>query len=384
MSIPRFAFMIHPRNAKDIGRRIGNMIGIGENLGIKITPNSLVEKTILKKLSGRAGFTVAASDINIWGQAKGYLIGVLLTSQQMKDYPKLAYHRILEAMKFASNELGVDRIGLGAYTAPFTGNGVNAVREFKKEGIETSITHGDSFSGYSPIPAIEETIKLRNLKVEELNIAVVGAYGVVGRPAALFASELNPRKLILTGPSKNKLSKVSKEAENHSQGVEVIASTDNNLIGMADIIVTCTTDPGAIISPEILKEEAIVVDMAQPVNMGPEVCKARPRVLRVDGGYMKIPDVDMKFNMGTPPGTTFACMAETIVSTIVGDTEHRVGKVDLEYARFIATEAKKMGVVLAPLTNFSKPLLEAEREIKGSGAIFEGKGRLAERFASFL
>jgi predicted amino acid dehydrogenase len=166
--------------------------------------------------------------------------------------------------------------------------------------------------------------------------------------------------------------------------VEVFTSLDNNLIGVADIIVPCTTATGTIITPEILKKDAIVVDMAQPVNMGEEVCRARPDVLRVDGGYMSTPGINLKFSMGPPRGSTFACLAETIVSTVVGDTEHRVGKVDLDYAKYIARQGERLGIQLAPLTNFSRDLFQKEKEVQRGAEATEGKLKLAEKFASFL
>jgi predicted amino acid dehydrogenase len=384
MNMPKFAFMIHPRNAQDLGRRVGKMLRMGEKWGMRLTPNTLLEKTVLKNLKGRLGFTICASEIDIWGKASGYLIAILLTGRQMRDFPELAYRRTMEALHFAADELGVNRIGLGAYTAPMTGNGINAAREFNKFGKQCAITHGDSLSGYSAIPAIQETARLRGLSIEDLNIAVVGSYGVVGRPVSLLASELNPKSLILTGPNECKLNKIAKEVKSHSPNVEVFTSLDNNLIGVADIIVPCTTATGTIITPEILKKDAIVVDMAQPVNMGEEVCRARPDVLRVDGGYMSTPGINLKFSMGPPRGSTFACLAETIVSTVVGDTEHRVGKVDLDYAKYIARQGERLGIQLAPLTNFSRDLFQKEKEVQRGAEATEGKLKLAEKFASFL
>jgi hypothetical protein len=43
---------------------------------------------------------------------------------------------------------------------------------------------------------------------------------------------------------------------------------------------------------------------------------------------------------------------------MIGDEEHHVGQVDTNSAKHIYSKAVELGFSLAPLTNFSKPILQ--------------------------
>jgi predicted amino acid dehydrogenase len=348
----KFAFMIHPRIIDDFGRRVGKVLRIGEELGMKITPKR-PSNWILKHLSGRMGYTICSHFDVFGGKAEGYIVAVLLTGRQMKELDRrLVERRIIDAVLFTQDKLGAERIGLGVYTAPMTRNGLAVV---KHPGIKAKITHGDALSAASAVAIVKECARLKGIDIATTTLAVVGGYGIVGRAAALLLSELKPRAMILTGHNHNKLAAVSRELNGCFQG-EIICSADNSAIRKADIVILTITSDGYLVGPKDLKKNAIVVDMAQPHNMSQEVCNQRPDVLRVDGGYMSIADINLRFKMGPPRGTTFACLAETIASTLSGDRDHHVGPVDMNFARSIMPLANSLGFEVAPLTNFSRPI----------------------------
>jgi predicted amino acid dehydrogenase len=348
----KFAFMIHPRIIDDFGRRVGKVLRIGEELGMKITPKR-PSNWILKHLRGRMGYTICSHFDVFGGKAEGYIVAVLLTGRQMKELDRhLVERRIIDAVLFTQDTLGAERIGLGVYTAPMTRNGLAVI---KHPGIKAKITHGDGLSAASAIPIVKECARLKGIDIATATIGVVGGYGIVGRAAALLLSELNPRAMILTGHNHNKLAAVSRELNGCFQG-EIICSADSTAIRQADIVILTITSDRYIVGSEDLKGNAIVVDMAQPHNMSQEVCNQRPDVLRVDGGYMSIADINLRFKMGPPRGTTFACLTETIISTLSGDHDHHVGPVDMKFARGIMPLAKSLGFEVAPLTNFSRSI----------------------------
>ncbi len=351
----KFAFMIHPREMPDFYRRFGNMLGISEESGMKylpkIFPSSVVER-VLPKLKGRWGFTVC-SRFDVSAEIEGYIIAVFLTGRQMINLPpRLVRTRILDAILFAWEELRVERVGLGAYTAPFTDNGLVVVKD---ERIHCAVTHGDGLSAASSVEAVRKGAEIKRIALDGSTVAVVGAYGIVGRASSILLSELKPQKMILTGPNERKLGKIKEEVSRGYNG-EISVSSNNTVIKEADIIVLSTTAPGSIVVPSMLKQDAIVVDMAQPHNMDREVCRERPDVLRIDGGYMTIRDINLGFKMGPPEGTTFACLTETIVSMLDGDTANHVGPIDIAFAKKIYGKAQQFGFRLAPLTNFSCPI----------------------------
>jgi fatty aldehyde-generating acyl-ACP reductase len=349
---PKFAFMIHPRIIDDFGRRVGKVLRIGEELGMKITPKR-PSNWILKHLRGRMGYTICSHFDVFGGKAEGYIVAVLLTGRQMRELDRhLVERRIIDAVLFTQDALGAERIGLGVYTAPMTRNGLAVV---KHPRIKAKITHGDALSAASTVPIVKECARLKGIDIAHATIAVVGGYGIVGRAATLLLAELNPRAMILTGHNHNKLAAVGKELSHCFQG-EIICSAENSVIREADIVVLTVTSDRYIVGPMDLKENAVVVDMAQPHNMSQEVSIQRRDVLRVDGGYMSIADINLRFKMGPPRGTTFACLTETMISTLSGDRDHHVGPVDMVFARSIMPLAKSLGFDVAPLTNFSRSI----------------------------
>lgn len=345
----KFAFIIHPRLIDDFGRRIGDLLGVGDKWGTKILPKKLSEH-LLRHLKGRAGFTIC-SRFKVWDKAEGYIIAVLLTAKQMMELPRdLVEKRILDTILFAQNKLGAEIVGLGAYTTSMTDSGLSVVKD---QRIKCAITHGGAFTASSAVSAIRQAAMIKKINIKHSSIAIVGAYGVVGRATAILASDLHPKKIILTGPREEKLKLIKQELKNVYSG-EIIASIENEAIKDAGIVVLCTTARSSIVMSEIFKTNAIVVDIAQPHNMSEEVCLARPDVLRVDGGYISIPNIDLRFKMGPPESVTFACLSETIILTLINDTENHVGSVDIEFAKSIFKKGNELGFKLAPLTNFSK------------------------------
>ena len=51
-----------------------------------------------------------------------------------------------------------------------------------------------------------------------------------------------------------------------------------------------------------------------------------------------------------------------LVSSMIGDEEHHVGQVDTNSAKHIYSKAVELGFSSAPLTNFSKPILQKRRK----------------------
>lgn len=349
----RFAFLIHPRGITDVGRRLGGMLGVGEDFGMKImsaVPENWALAT-LKSLKGRARFTIC-SKFQISDEVEGYLVAILMTAQQMADYPQEANQRIGDAVVYLQDHLGVSRVGLGAYTAPITLEGRKLVRDKR---ITAKITHGDSLTAVSAVEAICRIAETKNINITQAKVGIVGAYGLVGRGATLLVTELEPAGLILTGPKERKLKDLERELQNHGY-YNTHISTNNSAISGADIVILTTTGAGDIVDRDMLKRDAIVIDMSQPHNMSRKVCEEREDVIRIDGGFMSIPGINLGFDMGPPLETTFACFLETMVCTMVNDQNNHVGKVDPEFAKHIWEKARELGFQMAPFTNFSEPL----------------------------
>jgi len=58
-------------------------------------------------------------------------------------------------------------------------------------------------------------------------------------------------------------------------------------------------------------------------------------VLRIDGGLMSIPNINIEFKVGAPKNVTYACFTETMLSTICDIQTHHLGRVDIDFAKSI-------------------------------------------------
>ncbi len=381
----KFAFLIHPRHINDFWRRFGAMIGVGEDMGMRLFArqpfNWCADFLIfyLPIIFPRLGFTnCTPTGFDAHGKATGYVIAVLLTSDQMKrainrrrksdkivkwihkklhlpQGRKFVQNRIANAILYAQDRLDCSVVGLGAYTAPMMKDGLAAVSDPR---ITCTITHGDALSAASGYDAVVEAVKLKQLAVTGATIAIVGASGVVGRGMAQLLAELCPKKIILIAlQRKTFLKQLAETIRGRGYIGEIVLSLKTRDITDADIVVLTTTAPGDIVDREMLRKISIVLDMAQPCNMSEQVHKQVPHILRIDGGYMKISSVKIPFEMGPPKGASFACLTETMTLAITGDRNHHVGNVDADFALSILATARLCGFTLAPLTNFSRPVV---------------------------
>jgi predicted amino acid dehydrogenase len=130
-------------------------------------------------------------------------------------------------------------------------------------------------------------------------------------------------------------------------------------------VITVTSAIDAVILPEFIKRGAVVCDVARPRDVSVRVAKERNDVLVIEGGVVSVPG-DMRvpladkpsqeFNFGFPPGTAYACMAETMTLALEGRYESfTLGKeVSVAQVDEISALAEKHGFHLAGFRSFEK------------------------------
>jgi fatty aldehyde-generating acyl-ACP reductase len=178
-------------------------------------------------------------------------------------------------------------------------------------------------------------------------IAIVGAYGVIGEAVSKILVPMF-RHAILIGRRKEKFKILEKNLPGDFQTTTEMKTKE------ADVIVTATSHPDALLQSGHLKKNAIVVDVSQPPNLSYEMCQRRPDVYRVDGGL-----VDFPFITGIPgmaPGKNFACIVEVIMQAMQNERENHVGSIELSHLKKTEQWARKYGFTLNELTNFGVPL----------------------------
>ena len=286
-------------------------------------------------------------EINYKG-TKGYFIALKYSAEQMMSLPREKIQQsILDAAVFAQDELGVELVQLGALTTSVTSGGLWLVEQKEYAGF---VNHGDSYTAAVACQTITKALAIFNKKPSGQVLAIVGAYGVIGEAVSkLLVSQFSHSLLI--GRNKEKLSELGASLKG---SIEV--TTDLEKTRDADVIMTATSHPTALLHSEHFKDHAIVVDVSQPPNVLPDVCEKRPDVCRIDGGFVDFPKGYLMPIPGIPPGKLFACIVEVIMQAMINERKNHVGSIDLRHLHKTERWAQKYGFLLKELTNFGQPI----------------------------
>jgi predicted amino acid dehydrogenase len=276
---------------------------------------------------------------------KGYITGLTLTARQMMELPREDVRKqILDVVVFLQNTYGIELIQLGALTTSVTDGGVWMTKQREYKGFSN---HGDSYTAAVTCQTVLKTLEFFKREPSDQVLAIVGAYGIIGEAVSKI---LVPqfKHSILIGRTVEKFKSLEKNLKGDFE-----TTIDLKTI-QADVVVTATSHPDALIQSEHLKNHAIVVDVSQPSNLSYEVCTQRPDVHRIDGGLVEFP---VKIVIpGMPPGKNFACIVEVIMQAMENERKNHVGSIDLNHLHKTEKWAEKYGFTLRELTNFGKPI----------------------------
>lgn len=235
-------------------------------------------------------------------------VGVPLTSRQMKTLPRaFVLNRLVQACRKAER-LGADILSLGGYTAIASDQGSDLAG---KTGI--GLTTGRAYTVHVVMEQVKPYLK------KGCTVAIVGAQGAIGSACTSLAKKHKQYKVIQVG------------RQNISQ------------VYAADIVITATSEPGAIINPDLLKPGCVVCDAAKPSNLRPS---DRTDITVIPGGLVRLPEeVDFGFDFDCPKNTVYACMAEPMILALEGRKgNYCIGKeIGLGMVEEIGRLGKKQG-----------------------------------------
>jgi len=287
---------------------------------------------------------VVSPEINING-TKGHLTGIMLTARQMVELPQEIVRKyILDAALFVQNELDVDIIQLGALTTSVTNGGVWVTQQKEFTGF---VNHGDSYTAAIACQVVRRITNILHKNPSELTLSIVGAYGVIGEAVSKILVP-NFSHSILIGRREDKLKELAIKLDGNFE------TTIELKTKIADVIVTATSHPDALLQSEHLNKSAIVVDVSQPPNLSYEVCQQRPDIHRIDGGYVNFSS--QVHIPGLPKGRLFACISEVIMQSMENERKNHVGAIDLIHLRNTERWGEKYNFILKELTNFGKSI----------------------------
>jgi len=342
----KFAFILHPLIVKDVSRKFPFT---------KNWPDGLVEG-VLKyippfKTSHITGVQSSSS------QSEGWFVTCPLTTKQMVAMPeKYVVQKIIKAGKVAE-KLGAKIVGLGAFTSIVGDAGITIAKN-----LNIAVTTGNSYTVATALEGTRQAAKVMGIDLGRANVLVLGATGSIGAACAqILAREV--RYLTLAARNEDKLEKLAEQIlRKTGLAVKVTANTKSALKS-ADIIIAVTSAVDSIIEPEDLKSGAIVCDVARPRNVSRRVAEIRNDILVIEGGVVEVPgDVNFGLNFGFPPGTAYACMAETMILSLEQRYENfTLGRdITVKQVETIDKLATKHGFKLAGFRSFERAITADE------------------------
>ncbi len=326
---PWFAFLVHPRDLSEFLTMPG---------GSLLRKYSDSDEEYVRKATSNP--PVVCDDVVFMGSAvRGEIVGVprLPDSILTPD----GNRAVVDAVK-----LGVQRgahvIGLGALTAPATAGGRALLRHIP---AHVTITNGNGLTAAIAHRNVLEAVDALDT-TGNVSVAVLGATGSVGYAVSHLLAE-EGFELTLVGPTRERVERLLGDLLDHAVAGAGLAATAD-----ADIILVLTNDASATIAPQIPREGAIVIDVAQPYNIEDDAIQgfAERGVAVVRGGTVEIPGFSCARDLRLKSKRhSFACLAETYLLACEGIREHSVGRPSAGYARRMAELAASRGVLACPL-----------------------------------
>jgi pentatricopeptide repeat protein len=348
----RFAFVIHPLSSRYISKHPSFRF-------TRYLPQRLVERAaahfppfFVSKIRG------------VRSKATGQEIeGVLFTlgatpRELMRRDPAFAYRRLIKAARMAER-MGARIMGLGAFTSVVGDAGITVAQK-----SDIGITSGNSLTVAATLEAAKRAVLLMGGRLDKGRAVVIGATGSIGSVCArLLAQAVGD--VVLVAPRPERLLALKQQIEHETPGARVVATPHADAyLGDADLIITTTSAlTGKVINVDKLKPGAVVCDVARPPDVKEEDARRRPDVLVIESGEILLPgQPDFGFDIGLPPGTAYACLAETALLTMEGKFEdYTLGRnIDIEKAKEMYRLMRKHGLELAGLRSFDRYITEAD------------------------
>lgn len=344
----KYGFLVHPRDEYDVLRKYPFFAFIPHNV-IRIFTKWYWPIVVTKV----KGLKCIEKDQEI----EGYIITIPLITKQILSNKKLAVKRIRQAI-IMSRRMGIKIVGLGALTASVTRGGAD-LKDIK--GIW--ITTGHAYTGYNVTRNLFKLEQSLKISKEKDQIAVVGAAGSIGSISAQIIARAGYNNILLIDleRKKDKVEETANQVNILNSSVNLKISYDIKSIKDSDFIIAATNTPEALITSEMLKSGAVVIDDAQPSDVHENVL-SREDVLAIEAGVVDTPGVSSNFNLGLKGRfDNFCCMAEVLILAAHKWSEHFVvEKTNLEFVDKISTWGEPLKFDVAKLQN-RKELISPEK-----------------------
>ena len=401
-----FAFLIHPTMDDDLMRIMPESINTLSKEHLALWNNWM--QSWFSQRYEPAPVIYAPAVINKQGDyVEGWLISCPLTPDKMMRLKKDKRERLMQQFFEIAENLGVDRVGLGAFTSIITRGGTRLPQR------NVDVTTGNGYTGMISAIGLVKAIEARKGSCATSRLAVIGASGAVGRIAAIEASRSfsditlfgNPSNLsAISGLSDVRAEIVWRALKDLTEGDDnmlaekLLMLTNNNINVLSDevqlllseanaknfidlcsllegqykniindcidisvsidddlpkcnAIISATSNGHAFIDSNLLAQNCIVCDAARPADFSTLITQTRPDIYSFEGGIVKLP-TPIAFGksniLGFKPEVNLACLSETIILTMANiKGDFSIGKeLEIEQARKVYEFAEKFGFTL--------------------------------------
>jgi predicted amino acid dehydrogenase len=357
--INRFAFVIHPLNVGFIHKH--KMFRWTRYL-----PDELVERVAayfpplyLSRITGGQSPTTGQ-------RIEGYLISLAATPRQMMSHgERFTYDRLAKAVKIAERH-NARIMGLGAFTSVVGDAGITVANE-----SDIAITSGNSLTVAATLEAAKQAvIKMGAADLTRGKVMIIGATGSIGSICSrLIAQAIFDVVLVSIEPER--LIELKRTILEETPDAHVaIATRPDELLPECDLIITATSAFGErIIDISKCKAGAVICDVARPADINAAEAALRPDVLVIESGEVLIPgDIDFGYDIGLPPKTAYACLAETALLAMEGRFEdYTLGRnLSIDRVKEIYRLFKKHDFQIAGLRSFDEFITDEDLAEKRS------------------
>lgn len=343
-----FAFLVHPRDLSDVFKKYPLL---------KFFHASLIEFFLLKFWPPVFVARITGLKSDGGDPINGCVISIPLTARQMMEHRTVASKKILDATIFAQ-KFGAKIIGLGALTSSLSKGGLDLI-----DRVDINITTGHAYTAYNVTKNIFELCHILNLDKTKITVAIVGAAGSIGSTSARVLARAGYQNLLLIDLERKHhfFKKLESDLKNFNKGINIKFSHQIKDIVNADVIITATNAPEALVEASDLKAGAIVVDDAQPSDISEDVFE-REDVLVVSAGVVHTPNIETHFNFGLADKfDNFCCLAELLILASHKWNKHYIiDRAAVESVDEIAEWGKALGFQLAKFQN-PRGLISAEK-----------------------
>lgn len=340
------AFIVHPRDYGDV---------VSNVRFLKKIPKSWV----LKYFSLMWPFTVSriegVKSLKTGEALPGWVIGVPIFAHEMMEDRERARKKVSRGIRLAKSH-GAKIVGLGGLTGSITEGGAGL---YRVNGV--SVTAGRAYTAFTVKSYIDDVVKRFGLDKSLLRLAIVGAAGGVGTAVTKLVLGEKYGGIMLIDLER-KLSHIynSHDLQNNP-GIEV--SHQVRRVRDADIIVTVTNAPEAVVENDDIMPGAIIIDDAQPSDISKEIIDGRDDILVIEAGVLTAHEsirIGTNFRLANKD-EVYCCLGEVMAVAASGwEGEYQPREITPALIEQVSELAANVGFKLAPYQAYGKVIPQSQ------------------------